>query len=880
MANDRPRTLSTSPGFLNARLGQQRPPRRRDRRRRPIARATVEALALLAIGSPVFSAFAQVDAGAPDAAQAGRPSEDRLHRFDIPAGSLDQALGRFGREAGIAIAVSSEVTAGLAGPGVSGDLTVAAALRRLLDGTGLTAVRDAQGEYTLRRIGAGAASGAAGGAANGAASGAAAVPAAAVPAAPRGSQTLPAVSVIAQRVADGTSEGTGSYAPTISDSATRLGLKPRETPQTVTVFTSQMIEDKGVTSVEQVLQQTPGVVMIGDASQNSQIFVRGFSLDSGIFIDGLNTTSAQPVYEGSLSQGLDPAIADRIEVVKGATGIVAGLGSPSASVNFIRKRPTTDFQAHAELGAGNWRRWSALADVGGPLNEQGNLRGRLVAAQRSGDSYIDRYSSDRTVLYGIVDVDLTASTLASLAIDHQRNRTDGAFNWDSNPAFYTDGGVFSRGPSFSTGQSWSYWNTRQTSITPMLEHRFDNGWKAKLALRKAQGKIDRVAFFPGSYVDRATGEISGGWNAGRADRHLRDSDTDSADAYATGRFGWLGREHDLAVGVSYGQNRFAMAGYPSDPTPPYTIDTGSIAAPPISATPDSDMRYTQRQAGLFATARFNPTDAIKVMVGGRVSNWQFDTQDRLEATDTRVKHNSIFTPYLGLLFDVHRDVTLYASYTGTFRPGLNFGADGKLLDPAEGYNREVGVKMGLLDDKLNLALAAYQALEDNFPEFANEGRLPNGNWIYRSIDGVKTTGYEAEVSGQLSPRWEVMGGYTYNRARDAEGKPKLTYVPKHLLRFSASHHWNDQLTLGGTVRWQSGSYYDTSINVATPPLDVTQRQKAYTLLDLMARWQFNRRLSLSLNLNNLLDKSYYRSMWGYADYGEPRSLFVTMRVNW
>ena len=693
-----------------------------------------------------------------------------------------------------------------------------------------------------------------------------------------GLRTLPEVRVSGQRDIENTTEGTGSYAPTRTDSATRMNLTPRETPQTVTVFTRQMIEDQGVTSVEELLNRTPGVSMIGDASQNSQIFVRGFSMESGIFIDGLNTTPADATYEGSLSQGLDPAIADRVEVVKGATGIISGLGPPSAYVNFIRKRPTREFQASGQVGIGSWKRRSAEIDVSGPLTEAGAARGRFVAAHRRGDSYIDRYSDDKTILYGIVDVDLTPDTTASVAVDHQRWNSDGSFNWNSNPAFHTDGSVFNPGPSFSTGQNWTYWNTRQSSITPTVEHRFDNGWTAKLALRAARGRIDRVSYFPGAWVDRATGDIVGGWREDYADRSLRHSNTRSADAYASGKFDALGREHDLAFGITYGRNRFSMTNTDSEPMGPYSIHTGTIAEPAFETEAASDRHLTQQQAGLFATTRLNVTDAAKLMVGGRLSNWEFNTIDRIENSDTTVKHSSIFTPYLGVLYDVHRNVTVYASYTGTFRPTTNRGADGKLLDPAEGYNREIGVKMGLLDDKLNLSIAAYQALEDNFPEFANEGMLPSGDWIYRSIDGVKTTGFEVEVAGQITPAWEIAGGYTYNSAKDAEGEPKLTYVPKHLLKVATSYKWNQQLTLGGVVRYQGGSYHDTTVGDAD--IAVAQRQKAYGLLDLMARWQFSRQVAVTVNLNNVFDKSYYRSMWGHADYGQPRNVMATLRYIW
>jgi TonB-dependent siderophore receptor len=825
-------------------------------RLRPIALAVhLACAAALVAGATTALAQAQPGAAA------------RIHA-DVPAGPLADALNRFAVQAGVSLAVDADKVKGRASAGLKGAVTVEEGFQRLLAGSGLQLGRTPAG-YTLLPAQA---------AAQPATAPVAQHTPVAAPAPGGGANTLSAVTVSAQAVRDGTSEGSGSYAQRFTDSATRLNLSPRETPQSITVVTRQMIEDKGLSTVEQVLQHTPGVSMVGDASQNSQIFVRGFYMESGIQVDGLNTTSAQPIYEGSISQGLDPAIADRVEVVKGAAGIVAGLGSPSASVNFIRKRPTSEFQASAEASVGSWNRLSGEVDIGGPVNADGSVRARLVTAVRHGNSYIDRYGYDKSVFYGVVDADITPSTTVSLAVDHQRSDTDGAFNYSSNPAFYLDGGTFRPSVSFSTGQDWTYWNVRQTSVTPTLEHRFDNGWLGKIALRHAEASIDRVSFYPGEYVDRSTGMMVGAWGPANADRSLRQSDTDSLDAYATGRFDWLGRKHDLAVGMNYGRNDFSMATYNSDTLPAYGIGTGAIAAPAISSTATYDQLYSQQQAGLFATARFNPTDALKLMLGGRFSNWQHTTDDRANGSSNTVRHNNIFTPYLGVVYELGRNTSLYGSYTGVFRPVTYYGADGKLLEPAEGSNAEIGVKFGLLEDRLNLSLAAYQSKEDNYPEWADQGRLPSGEWIYKSVDGVKTTGFEAELSGRLAPGWEVSGGYTFNRAKDATGAAKLTYVPKHQVKLSLNHKVDAALTLGGSLRWQSSSYYDTTIYAASPSITVRQEQKAYALLDLMARWQFTPRYAVTVNLNNVFNKVYNRSIWGYADYGEPRNVVVSLRA--
>jgi outer membrane receptor for ferric coprogen and ferric-rhodotorulic acid len=206
------------------------------------------------------------------------------------------------------------------------------------------------------------------------------------------------------------------------------------------------------------------------------------------------------------------------------------------------------------------------------------------------------------------------------------------------------------------------------------------------------------------------------------------------------------------------------------------------------------------------------------------------------------------------------------------------------LEPTEGTNTEAGIKLAFFDNDLNISAAVYRANKDNVSEYANLGRLPNGSYIYESIDGVKTDGYEIEIAGALSEQWKISGGYTHNEAEDKEGNPRQTYIPNEMFKITHSYTFADTwdgLTLGASARWQSDSYYNSSIaaSVSTTgePIDVRQEQPSYWLVDVMARYALNESLSVSLNIDNLFDEFYNRSMWGYADFGEPRSATLGMK---
>lgn len=683
---------------------------------------------------------------------------------------------------------------------------------------------------------------------------------------------------------------TGSYTTQSMNSATGLNMTLRETPQTVTIITEQMIEDKGLVDMGEVLEHVPGISQVGDASEDAIIYIRGFQLDSAVQVDGLITTPANLTYSGALSQGIDAAIVERVEVLKGAAGILGGLGEPSATVNMIRKRPKDTFQSTLALTGGSWNSFRVEGDVASPLSEDGSLRGRVVGSWMDEDSYIDRYHRRGNVMYGIVDKTFGQGTKLSLAIDRVESKYTGVYNWSSNPAYFTDGTLVDHDVSFSTGQRWAYREVSEWSVTPELDHRFDNGWTLRSSYRFSKGKINVLNASPGSYVDPDTLEFVDPWSTPYALRSDRTSDTQSFNIVTTGQFSLFGREHDAVFGYNYARNEFVLRGRYYD-VQSLSLNQLEVPAPNPSLPSSPYGAYANKdvstQDGIYGTVRLSLVDRLKVMAGGRISRWELNSSDAdTGAPLSSAKEDNVITPYFGVVFDLNSFASLYASHTGIFLPNSAYGADGKILEPTEGTNNEVGVKLAFHDNRLNVSAAMYEANKDNVAEWANQGMLPNGEWIYKSVDGIKTKGYEVEIAGAVTSSWELSGGYTHNSAKDEDGNKRTTYIPNDMFKITSSFKLDgvlQGLTVGGSARWQSDSYYDFTINMSgvdptATPVAVRQEQDPYWLLDLMARYPVTSSFSLSANINNLTDKKYNRSMWGYADYGEPRSFSVTARM--
>ncbi|HMN43767.1 MAG TPA: TonB-dependent receptor [Povalibacter sp.] len=132
--------------------------------------------------------------------------------------------------------------------------------------------------------------------------------------------------------------------------------------------------------------------------------------------------------------------------------------------------------------------------------------------------------------------------------------------------------------------------------------------------------------------------------------------------------------------------------------------------------------------------------------------------------------------------DLTKHLSVYASYTDIFKPATVRDANSNLLDPAVGSNLEGGVKLAFFEDRLNISGAYYETKKDNVPEYVpgpggtvNYG--PTGDYVYEGVDGTKTTGFELDVSGQLTANWEISGGYSHTRPVDANGEKRLTQIP-------------------------------------------------------------------------------------------------------
>jgi len=687
---------------------------------------------------------------------------------------------------------------------------------------------------------------------------------------------LPSVTVSGEGVT-GTTEGTGSYTTEAMSTATGMTLSPRETPQSVSVVTRQEIEDQGLQDTGSILASAPGISVTTSDSNRLSFSSRGFAIDNFQF-DGLNSPILSLWNYGATD--LDSAIYDRVEIVRGATGLMTGSGNPSAAVNFVRKKPLREFALSGGASVGSWNHVRGDVDLSVPILENGRIRSRFVAAYDQGDSYVTFLDKRKRTFYGTVAADLTPDTVLTVGLEYLRNQSSGFGS--GFPLFYADGSRTDFNRSVANNTRWARFDVESTTTFVDLAHRFANDWKARAAYSHNSGEYRLKHMFRGGYPDRVTGAgMTGAFNNYDGDRSR-----DDIHLTLSGPFQLLGRKHELALGwMSVNDHsdigRYAMTGAAPDLGSYFDWRQDRIAEPAWASdkTPADDMRV--KQTGIYAVGRFALADPLHLIVGGRWSNWE--TRQNYFGSKREYKINNQFTPYAGLVYDIDKTYSAYASYTEIFQPQNRRSIDGSILPPIDGKSYEIGLKGSYLDGLLNAAVALYQTRQDNLaqliPDEFVEG-MP-GTPAYRAVSGAKVQGFDLEANGQLSPGWNVAASYTHFTTRDAKGNAINTEHPRSLFKVYTTYRLPGdlhRLTVGGGVNWQSSIYR----SAPSPRGNVRVQQGSYALVNLMARYDFSKRLSATLNLNNVFDRKYYDQIGFYSQgwYGAPRNVMLTLRAQY
>jgi TonB-dependent siderophore receptor len=708
------------------------------------------------------------------------------------------------------------------------------------------------------------------------------------------------IKILEQVYVTGTTVDT--YSSSDTKSATKMIMSLRETPQSVAVITQQQLEDWQAVNINDALKQATGVFTSYGSSQDRPTFiVRGDSVNL-IQIDGVQQFPGgrRPNVNG------DSIAYERIEVIRGANGLLTGVGDPTATINLVRKRASNpEFAGHIGVMAGRWNNQRIEADISTPLDSEAKVRARVAAAYYDRDSFIDRYGQEKTSIYATIEGDITENTLLRAGVEYADTESRGAVNTNATPYYFADGSrtYFSRGRTGMTAKH-SGWPLEEQTYFVGLDQFWDNGWHlnaiATYNTIDMQGGQLFFIYPRDNYLNPdGSAEFAYSTNIGSSKDIQK-----TLDISVQGPVDLFGRTHEVIVGYnSFDRSRVSYGNVANQSTISladlnYFTWTGDVPRYPYRDTFRIADGITEA-GGFFAATRVNLADPLKLILGARLTDWQTMTRQYNRNTGAYTETNGAFevedeiTPYAGVVFDVSRNLSVYASYTDAFQPQNYYDANDNPLGASIGESREVGIKGELFDDKLNFSAAYFQSEMDNVAEdderFADNVLTDKGNDPHIAISGNKASGYELEMSGEIYDGWSISAGYADVKSRTADGNPLNENMPDRLLTLYTTYHFFDKWTLGVGANWQS-SYEVRSFRpqgrngegeiVARPE---RRTQGSLTLFSAMARYELSDAWSITANVSNLFDKEYYNSISdfdGSVTWGEPRNWKLSTRYSW
>ncbi|MGH8612087.1 MAG: TonB-dependent siderophore receptor [Gammaproteobacteria bacterium] len=825
------------------------------RRARPAARiAFVLALAAFGIGR---------SAGA----------EGPVQRYAIPAGSLEDALMEFAAQTDLKLIFKTDLIRSAHSAGLTGTLTPEQGVARLLEGTGIayrfvdpntvTIEPEAPADPLERLVAeAGRTMEYAG-----------ATEPAPKPKAPVGRSEYGPTALPEMTVTGSSSAYDTSYNPPNATTATKTDTPIMETPVSIQVVPRQVIQDQQAIRLDDITKNVSGVQRDFTFGNGYEGFtIRGFSTNITVYRNGFRLFASIA----------ETAHLDRVEVLKGPAAVLYGRIEPGGLVNLVTKRPLPESYYSLQQQFGSFDLYRTTADATGPIREDRLLLYRLNLAYLNTDSFRDFVFNERVFFAPGLTWRPTQDDEFNLSVEYD------------NEDNYDDSGIPALGnrpaplpSSRNLGEPDDKYNFESVLVDLNGSHRFNTDWNVR-------GGV--VAYFY-DYAWRET--YSGPLQADNRtlDRNawFVDGDRESQAVYLdlTGKCEIWGTEHNVLLGGDYYRQKDVGGGV-DGPVPGITtidifnpvygtIDHAALTTR-MNTDPTNNSTNEDEWYGIYFQDQITLWDKLHILGGGRY-DWATRTSGfsdvsvaDAEANESEVE-DAAFSPRVGLVYQPWPWVSLYGNYVeslGSANGGRS--ASGQPFEPETAQQYEAVFKTEWLDQRLTSTLAFYHLTKENVTT-----AYPNNPRFSVAIGEARSRGIELDIAGQVTDALSVIATYAYTDTeiiKDFGGNQghRLPNAPLHSGSLWAKYELQQDLlqglSLGAGVYLVGQREGDTANSFQLP---------GYGRVDAFAAYRFKlgpSRLTVQLNINNLLDKEYFKTAQGrpWIQVGEPLTVLGSLRV--
>lgn len=683
---------------------------------------------------------------------------------------------------------------------------------------------------------------------------------------------------------------------------TRIGKgkqELRDVPQSVTVVTERLIDDRNVDTLKQALHQTAGISFLAAEGGEEDIRLRGFSLQAAgdVFIDGMRDPA---FYER------DSFNWDRLELLRGSASMLFGRGSTGGAVNQVTKQPqlSNDYEVSTTLGTGNYMR--STLDFNQRTGETTAVRINTMLTQA--DNYgnkIDNKGIAPTIKYGIGTPDEV-----SVGLYHLEN--NGGINyglpWVPQGASGNGDRLWTTDPKNYYGLASDYLRGSTTQGNLVHTHKFDDSSELRTAFRQARYTRDQrastIRFAPaasqpgGQAVDADTISDATVLTRGTPAPKIMNMDTRYFQSDYSGKFKLNGYVHAVLAGMDYADESFRNQGL-SPFSPTLTKPTTTIGNPNDGASVDEGSRITRetqsfraKALGVYFQDLIEVAPSWKVLGGLRWDHFagRYAQPELRNAANTvtqvaavRERTDALWSHRLGVLFQPTATQSYHFSYGTSFNTSgdtYRFDALGSNTGPEASRNFELGAKLDTADGKFTTRVALFHSAKYN-ERNRDETSVSPTNY---ALSGKRhAAGIELDLMGRPHPLWEVFGSYAF--IPDAEidkaasdgttllsgetvgSRPGLT--PRHTGTLWATYKVLPKWRVGGGLNARSSDR----------PQQSTITAPRYITGDLMTEFEATDVATFKLNVTNVTDEHYADMLYrGHYIPGKGRTVQLNMTL--
>ena len=645
----------------------------------------------------------------------------------------------------------------------------------------------------------------------------------------------------------------------VSNGATNLDLDIKETPQSISLVSSEQMQQFGVDNLNDALRLATGIQVEEWETNRTNYLARGFEIKN-TQIDGVGLPNDWGIVTGAM----DAFGYEKLEVIRGANGLLTGVGNAAGTINYVRKRPTNEAKGQLGVSVGSWGKRRVEVDYATPFTDDGRWAGRVVAAHEDSDSYLRDFKTNRSFLYGVIDGQIGDNGTLTLGYSWQKADSDNNM-WGALTFNNSDGSQAEWNRSASTTQDWTYWNTRTETAFVEYTHQLGSDWQVKASYNYRKLGSDDQLFFAYSTtgLDPRTGTGLVGW----AYKGIDDGRSQLGDITINGRFTLFGREQEAMFGFSVARSEQTTWDHPIDssdpafgPLPAFPYAGNVVAEPDWGPRTRSNWTNQRLKRGYGAT-RLSFNDRFKAVLG---FNWAEYHRDGNNGKAFDQTEDNI-SPYAGLTWDFSDKVLGYVSYSDIYQPQDQYDINHIYLAPTKGVNYEAGIKAEWLDRRLLTTLAVFRARQEGLATYGGYD-FATANYWYYGVD-VESKGVEFEATGKLGEHTSLVFGYTNLSMSNQDGGATYTWVPRRTanLMLSTRLPTYEALSFGLGGRWQSATSTKESYT------NMVVRQGSYAVLNAFVAWDVLPNTTLRANINNLTDQKYINSLYQIGYYGAPRN---------